>query len=152
MDREKFNEIIDFAINGEKEAIKFYQDLQKLVKFESRKDLLRSYEEMEEGHVKVLEKLRDKVFETGEVKIPRVSSLEISDYLVDVKPSADMNFQDIIITAMKKEERANKLYTDLAAQSDDDEAKQVFLRLAAEEEKHKLYFEKIYDDEVLTDN
>jgi rubrerythrin len=152
MNREKFNEIIDFAIKGEQDAVKFYQDLQALVRFESRKELLHSYEVMEQGHVTILEKLRDKVFETGEVKIPEVSSLSISDYLLDVEPSADMNYQDIIITAMKKEEKAGKLYSDLASQSDDDQAKQVFLRLAAEEEKHKLYFEKIYDDEILTDN
>ena len=143
MNREKFNEIIDFAIKGEQDAVKFYQELQTLVRFESRKELLHSYEVMEQGHVTILEKLRDKVFETGEVKIPEVSSLSISDYLLDVEPSADMNYQDIIITAMKKEEKAGKLYSDLANQSDDDQAKQVFLRLAAEEEKHKLYFEKI---------
>ena len=152
MDREKFNDIIDFAIKGEKEAIKFYQALQNLVKFEARKELLHSYEQMEQGHVNMLEKLRDKVFETGEIKMPKVSSLSISDYLLEVEPSADMNYQDIIIAAMKKEEKAKKLYTDLANQSDDDQAKQIFLRLAAEEEKHKLYFEKIYDDEILTDN
>ncbi len=152
MDKEKFNEIIDFAIEGEKNAVKFYHDLQNVVTFSARKELLREYEEVEKGHVKILENLRHNIFEAGEIEIPKVASLKISDYLLEVEPSADMSYQDIIITAMKKEENAQKLYTDLANQSDDAQAKQVFLRLAAEEAKHKVYFEKIYDDEILTDN
>jgi rubrerythrin len=152
MDKSKFDEIIDFAIQGEKSAVKFYHDLQTLVTFKAKKELLREYEEIEKGHVEVLEKLRQNVFETGEIKVPEVTSLKISDYLLEVEPSADMSYQDIIITAMKKEEQAQKLYTDLASQSEDERAKQVFLRLAAEEAKHKVYFEKVYDDEILTDN
>lgn len=150
MDREKFNEIIDFAIKGEKEAVKFYQDLQNLVDFQAKRELLHEFEEMEKQHVEALEKLRRN--EIAATEIPKVVDLKISDYLVEVEPSAGMSYQDIIISAIKKEEKAQKLYAELAGQSDDEKVRQLFLRLAAEEAKHKLYFEKIYDEEILTDN
>ena len=54
--------------------------------------------------------------------------------------------------AMKAEKAAFKLYTDLAAATDDDGLKQIFLDLAQEEAKHKLRFELEYDDSILTEN
>ncbi len=63
-----------------------------------------------------------------------------------------MSYQDIIITAMKREEASVRLYNDLANLSADTSVKQLFLNLTAEEAKHKLKFEKIYNDEILKDN
>ena len=152
MSKEKFNEIIDFAVAREKEAVQFYQELQQMVNFQSHRDVLKLYEEMEKGHIVILEKMRHEI----EVKIggafPRVENLLISDYLVESKPSAEMTYQDILIIAMKREEKANKLYTKLADQSTDSDVKKVFLRIASEEAMHKNLFEKIYDKEILKDN
>lgn len=150
MDLKKFNEIIDFAVAREKEAIKFYQDLQNEVKFDAQKDLLKSFEDMEQGHVDILENIRNTKFEN--IKVPAVDDLKISNYVVDLEPSPDMSYQDIIVMAMKREEAANKLYTALAEQVGNDEIKKLFQKLASEEAKHKLHFEKIYDKEILTDN
>ena len=152
MQNKEFNEVIDFAIGREKEAVAFYQDLQNLVSFEARKDLLHELEEMEKGHIAVLEKIRTNAVQMDISDIPKVDNLKISDYLVEVKPTADMSYQDIIIAAMKREEKSNQLYIDLANLSAEGETKQLFLRIAAEEAKHKLHFEKIYDEEILTDN
>jgi rubrerythrin len=150
MNQEKFNEIIDFAIEREQEAVEFYQELQNLVSFESRKELMHELELMEKGHIKILENI-SKNF-TKETSIPQVEDLKIADYMVEVKPTAEMSYQDILIIAMKKEEMAQKLYKKLADQSDNDEIKNLFLRLASEEAKHKLRFEKIYDDDILKEN
>jgi rubrerythrin len=150
MERENFNEIIDFAIEREQEAVKFYHDLQGMVLFKARQEMLRELEDMEKGHVKTLEGIRK-----GSTKItesPKVQNMKISDYLVEAKPAADMSYQDIIITAMKREEASVQLYTDLANLSADAAVKQLFLNLTAEEAKHKLKFEKIYNDEILKDN
>ncbi len=150
MEQKKFNEVIDFAIAREKEAVKFYHDLQGIVHFKARQEMLRELEDMEKGHVKTLEGIRK-----GSTKItesPKVQDMKISDYLVEAQPAADMSYQDIIITAMKREQAAVQLYTDLANRSADATVKQLFLNLTAEEAKHKLKFEKIYNDEILKDN
>jgi len=150
MERKNFNEIIDFAIEREQEAVKFYHDLQGMVHFKARQEMLRELEDMEKGHEKTLEGIRK-----GTIRItenPTVQNMKISDYLVEAKPAADMSYQDIIITAMKREEASVQLYTDLANLSADATVKQLFINLTAEEAKHKLKFEKIYNDEILKDN
>jgi len=50
---------------------------------------------------------------------------------------------------MKNEEHSFKLYNDLKDSCKDEELKKVFAVLAQEEAKHKLKFEKIYDEEIL---
>ena len=150
MTKKKFNEVIDFAINGEKDAVKFYQELQAKVKFQAQIEMLKEFENMENGHVAILENIRNKGFEKIEIK--EVTDLHISDYIIDIVPTEDMNYQDILIIAMKKEEKANKLYIEMANNFPGTELEQLFRRLAAEEAEHKLKFEKLYDDEVLREN
>jgi rubrerythrin len=150
MTKEKFNEVIDFAIADEKDAIKFYRELQEKVKFQAQIEMLKEFEDMEKGHVVILENIRNKGFK--EIEIKEVTDLHISDYIVDTEPSENMNYQDILIIAMKKEEKANKLYSEMANHFPGTELEQLFRRLAAEEAGHKLHFETLYDDYILKDN
>lgn len=78
--------------------------------------------------------------------------LKLSDYLVDVEPEKGMDYQKALVLAMKKEKKAFKMYTDLAASADDEGLEQTFLALAQEEAKHKLRFEIEYDNFVMTEN
>ena len=50
---------------------------------------------------------------------------------------------------MKNEEHSVKLYNDLRESCMDEDLKRLFDFLAHEEAKHKLKFEKIYDEEIL---
>jgi len=152
LDKDKFNEIIDFAVAREKEAVKFYQDLQKMVTFKSRQKVLKGYEEIEKTHIVILEDIRKNIKKNIESPLPEIQDLVISNYLVETKPTDDMTYQDILITAMKREEKATQLYTKLASEAADGQVKKLFQKLANEESKHKLYFEKVYDEEVLTEN
>ena len=74
------------------------------------------------------------------------------DFLVDIKATGDMSYQDALILAMKKEKSAFKLYSDLAGIAPNSDLKNVFLALAQEEAKHKLRFEIEYDDNILKEN
>jgi len=149
MDTKEFNEIIEFAIDKEKEAVAFYTDLQAMVQFKARKELLGELADMERGHVAALEDIR-----AGKIKMReavKVQNLKISDYLIGVTPSSRMSYQDILIVAMKREEASTHLYTNLASLCAG-EARDVFLRMASEEAGHRLHFEKMYNDEILKDN
>ncbi len=147
---ESLNDILDFAVKREKEAVLFYKELQDIAKFSAQRKMLLELEAMERGHIEILENIRYTTLEL--IKIPEIENLKISDYLVKSKPNEDMSYQNILIAAMKKEESANNLYNDLANKVDNPEYKKLFLKLASEEAKHKLYFEKIYNDEILTEN
>ncbi len=149
-DNKKFNEIIDFALEREKEAVEFYRKLQNIVKFAERKMLLHELERTEEGHIKMLERIRTD--DISQKDIAEVQNLSISEYLVVAAFSEDMSYQDILITAMKREEASTRLYNDLAESSSDADAKQLFLKLSSEEAKHKLKFEQMYDQDILTED
>lgn len=150
MDKDKFNEIIDFAIDGEKDAVRFYQDLQNRVKFAAQKEMLKELENMEKGHIIILENIRSKGFQ--KITVKKVTDLHISDYIMDIKPHDNMTYQDILIVAMKKEDQAEKLYTDLAGNFTGTEMETLFLKLASEEAEHKLRFESLYDEYILKEN
>ena len=147
MGAKKLDDIFNFAIEREREAVAFYQNLQSMVRFSEKKQLLHTFEVMEKAHIAILEKLRRDDIE--EVDVPEVKNLHISDYLVAITPTEDMSYQDILILAMKKEEAAYRLYADLSSKSPEPNVKKVFQKLASEEAKHKLSFEEMYDSEVL---
>lgn len=64
-----------------------------------------------------------------------------------------MKITDIARAAMSIEDKGSHFYSALAARTDDERAKQVFLKLAEEEKEHRRVFEKmlsLYEgDEVL---
>ena len=57
-----------------------------------------------------------------------------------------MGYRDILMIAMKREEKALKLYNELLQQSETEDRKKLFKMLCQEEAKHKLAFETMYDD------
>jgi len=56
-----------------------------------------------------------------------------------------MTYTDLLVVGMKKEETSRRLYADLAAVAEKQEFRDIFLKLAQEEAKHKLRFEFEYD-------
>ncbi|MCP4672741.1 MAG: rubrerythrin, partial [Desulfobacula sp.] len=70
----------------------------------------------------------------------------ISDYMVEIDYKEGMPMPQILKLAMKREERAVKLYTIMADKTDNADVKKVFNILIQEESKHKLILESLYDD------
>ena len=141
------NELLDFAIDREQEAHDFYMDLAGKAEQPDVKNLLRQLAGEELGHKRKLEEIK-----SGSRSLPAaqdLTDLKISDYLVDVEPSGKLNYEDALILAMKREEAAFSLYTDLAKLAGDEELKRIFLALAQEEAKHKLHLEMEYKETFL---
>ncbi len=144
------DEILDFAISNEEGAIQFYTDLAGTMDRPWMKEIFLNFAKEEAGHRKKLMDIKaGKRFAPSNKKI---TDLKIGDYLVDVESSEKMDYQQALVLAMKKEKKAFKLYTDLAANAGDEEIEQIFLSLAQEEAKHKLRFEIEYDEYIMTEN
>ena len=143
-------EILDFAIGEEQSAVDFYLQLAAQSKSQEAKKIFHEFAEEEMRHKANLMKIK----ENGTLRMSdeKVRDLKITEYLVDVKPSPKMDYQEALILAMKKEKAAFRMYTVLAGQADDPEVKQLLLSLALEESRHKLRFEIEYDDVVLKEN
>ncbi|MEI6681696.1 MAG: ferritin family protein [Bacteroidota bacterium] len=144
------NEILDFAIGEEQAAVDFYLQLAAQSKSPQTKKIFLEYAEEEMRHKANLLQVR----EHGTFQIPdeKVRDLKIAEYLVDVRPSSNMSYQDALILAMKKEKAAFRMYSALASQAEDPAVKALFVNLALEESKHKLSFEIEYDDYILKEN
>jgi len=143
-------EVLDFAIGNEEKAAKFYTDMAAKMDREWMKKVFEGFAREERGHKKKLEGIK-----SGKLAQPaqkKILDLKIGDYLVPGEASADMDYQDALILAMKAEKAAYKLYNDLADSVDDDNLTNTFLSLAQEEAKHKLRFEVEYDEYVLKEN
>lgn len=145
-----FNDILNFAINAEQEAVEFYTNLAASASNEDMKAVFEQFAQEEMGHKARLTDIRD----GGMLQLRNelVADLKISDYVVDVKPQANMSYSDALVLAMKREKAAFKLYMHLSGKSTNATMKDVFLSLAMEESKHKLRFELEYDEFVLREN
>jgi rubrerythrin len=142
------DDVLDFAIEQEIAAQKFYRDLAKRSASAEMKEVFKGFEKEEKGHQAKLEAMKSKGSFAAASAPADIQDLGLADYLVEVEPTADLDYQDALIVAMKKEKAAYRLYLDLAELSKSKEMKDTFLFLAQEEAKHKLRFEIEYDDLV----
>jgi rubrerythrin len=149
MESKPFSSIIDFAIQNEEDACQFYTDLAAKVKQQAMKAVFEGFAREELGHKAKLQAIKAGKITPNVGK--EVIDLKIGDYLVDVQPSPDMDYQQALIVAMKQEKAAYRLYSSLAAKIAYQELRDIFLMLAQEEAKHKLRFEVEYD-ELMTEN
>jgi len=144
MSFETFEVIIRFAIEKEKEAVAFYSELSKEEQFSGIRETFASFAKEEQKHVEMLENFSR---ENNELyKIEKIPDLKRSDYLVEIKYEQGMSYPDILRLAVKREEKAVKLYSDFGNEAAKEEHKKLFQVLAQEESKHKLKLETIYDD------
>lgn len=140
------DEILTFAIDKEKEAVGFYLSLAKEASRASLKEIFERFAKEEEKHVALLSDISGNKAKIDSYEFKTITDLKISDYMVEVEYEEGMPMPEILKLAMKREENAVKLYSMLADQTDNEEAKKVFMILVQEESKHKLGLESMYDD------
>ena len=143
------DELLGFAIEKEEEANRFYMDLAGKMDRPAMRQVFQDFAGEELKHKEKLLGVKEgKLLVSAESK---VIDLKIGDYLVVVPPSPDMDYQEALILAMKKEKASFKLYTDLASTTSDNNLQSLLLGLAQEEAKHKLRLEMEYDENFLTE-
>jgi len=149
---ENIQEVLDFAIKREIEALEFYAQLADLVDNPEMKKTFLQFSAEEAGHRVKLEAVK-----AGKLHLNpknRIQTLAIVENLVirEKTDPGNMSYQDALILAMDRERSSFKMYSDLAEIVEEQEVKDIFLALAQEEAKHKLRFEIEYDDIILQDN
>lgn len=137
-------EILEFAIAREIEANRFYLALAKRVESPEMRRVLEDFAKEELEHK---EKLELEVMKLGKV-VPAVERVTIPEheYIVsNVDSMLDMDYKDILMLAIEKEEASFRTYVNLVAQAKDEESREALLAIAEEEVKHKIRFEIEYD-------
>jgi|LGVD01.1.fsa_nt_gb rubrerythrin len=151
---DKFNsidEILDYAIQSEQDAVDFYTNLSEKTNNIAVKKIFLQNANEEKGHKLKLEKVKAEGIFSDEFK-EGVLDLKISDYTVPKPPSKIEDYADALRLAMHREKGAYRLYTKLSETTNNASLKNLFSRLAEEEANHKLKFEIEYDEFVLKEN
>lgn len=150
MELGEFKETVRFALEKEKEAVDFYSRCSEMTTRSGMKKAFLEMADEERNHVRMLENFRPE--HVAKVHLKEIPNLKISDYLVDMDFDPGMSYQNLLILAMKREEKSHALYMEFAKEEGDPSIVKLFRLLAQEELKHKNRLEKEYDDVVLQYN
>jgi rubrerythrin len=141
MKTDEFKKIITFAVANEIEAYEFYKGVADKSKDAGLKKTFAELADEEAKHRKFLEGLTSgkepmHFDETKDYKV--AESIEKPKLSLSMKPS------DAIALALKNEQEAMDMYTEMANCSTDDEQKKMFQSLATMERGHKVKLEDTF--------
>ena len=141
---ENVDGILQLAIEKEVEAYNFYLALANAVEDQR---IRVAFEELAKEELEHKAKLELEVMKTGKtIPVEENPARPGRSYIVSNDPSPlDMDYKDMLMLAMEKEEAAFRIYVKLAANVHDKKSQEVLLALAEEEVKHKLRFQTEYD-------
>jgi len=144
--------IIDFAIERERVAQSTYYSYARQTERRSFSQLLLSMAEMEKEHERKLVALKQGANLAGLFTPPKAEDLGLTEMLVEVPFSPDMDYGDFLILVIRKEGEAEDLYRKLEGLTDSGEVKNMFRLFADEERKHKNWAQERYDQDILKEN
>ncbi len=146
MEAKSLRSLIEMAIKNEEAANFFYEDLAKRVKDKSAQETLEFLAGQERGHRDFLA-----AYLKGEKSLNALGLGEPIDYHIAQyadKPDIqkDMNSSEIYLVAAHREWNSHNFYKGLASVQPDGEAKEMLLKMANEELKHKEKVEYLYSN------
>lgn len=142
-------DILKFAIEKEKEAAEFYEEVSEEETMAGAKQMLKEFAQEEQKHQALLEKLVSEGVVEGldDYKFKWIVDIKRSDYVAEMEFKKGMVYNELLMLAMKREEKALALYNKLLKEAaDTEDSKKLFKILCQEEAKHKLKLETMYDD------
>jgi len=148
MEFKNLEAIIDFAIEKEQEAAEFYETVSKEEGLSGSRQMLEEFAAQERKHEAMLKSFREGGLEKSmaSYEFKWIKDIKRSNYIVDMTYEKGMAYNELLLLAMKREEKALALYNELLEKADTEDAKKIFKILCQEEAKHKLSLETIYDD------
>lgn len=140
---ESDQEILEFAIFRENEAYNFYMTMADRVE-DSR--ISKVFEDLAAEELEHKAKLEFEIIKMGksvstELEPPRPAD----EYIIsDGTALLDMDYKDVLMLAIGKEDAAFRTYINLINTVRDEHSKEVLLAIAEEEIRHKIRFETEY--------
>lgn len=142
---DSYEEILEYAISREVEAYYFCLALAGRVDTPKMRQVFEDLAAEELEHKAKLELEMIKMGKTlPEQQMP--PGRPESDYIMSDSDSLlDMDYTDMLLLGMEKEEAAFRMYVNLIPNAQDEESREMLLAIAEEEVRHKLRFETEYD-------
>ena len=137
-DVEKIANILETAVKKEIEAYRFYSTVAELISDKNGQDM---FQQFANDEIKHRERLELEIMKLGKtLKVQEDITID-----VEVESGFSLNYKEALIMGIQKEDAAFKTYIESATLTSDPELREVFIRLAEEEVKHKVKFEIEYN-------
>ena len=144
MEFKEFQDIIDFAIEKENEAVAFYEEAAEAQSMAGSRKMFKEFAIEERKHASMLRNIGNE--DVSDYDFKWIPDIKRSNFLVDIPYEKNMAYKDMLHLAIKREEKALALYNDLLKKAEKPEFKKVFKMLCQEEAGHKLKLETLFDD------
>jgi rubrerythrin len=145
---------VRLAAERERDLLEFYKHLAPMMRRKAIKDVFTSFKKDIGSHVDELEALAGKdatcdllAHELEKEKAP--PELGISRYLKDIELSEASDYQEVLIVAMKHQERMVDFLSSIAAMTPVEEVAGIFRAIRNDEATRLRRLEEIYEDEIL---
>ena len=135
-DLSSVDEIFEFAIAREIESNQLYIYMAEHMENPEMRKVCEDFAKEELEHKAKLE-----LMQIGET----VTDFNVSNYVTDGENPMGMDYEDLLVFALHKEEKSINLYRDLAKIVKEEEPHKLLLALAQEEAEHKQRIKTEYD-------
>ena len=149
MKNKTLESLIEMAIKNE-EAYASYMELYGIVADKIAKDTLKFLAEEEKQHKAYLLKYRDGSFRENALPLTVPVDYKIAEQMGKPEIKADVSTKEVYLIVANKELNAYKFYQDLANMHPDGDIKDMLLRMAQQELRHKEKVEYLYANTVFT--
>jgi rubrerythrin len=150
MKKEDFDAIIEKAIANEEEANRFYVKLAESVIDKAARDTLLYLAKEETGHRDYLLRYRQESFITNATRIDELPDCKVTEFIGSPGIRYDMESKDAFLLASARELNSYNLYVGMASIHPEGEIRDMLLRMANEELKHKEKVEYLYSNTAFT--
>ncbi|MGD2094487.1 MAG: ferritin family protein [Phycisphaerales bacterium] len=136
-------EIFEFVISKEVEAYYFYLALARYVR---DRNISMMFEDLAKEELEHKAKMELELMKTGKtVSTAQPEPRPDMDYILADKLPLDLDYKDVLLLGMEKEEAAFRTYVNLTSSIYNAESREVLMAIAQEEVRHKLRFEEEYN-------
>jgi len=146
MGEKTLDAILKIAISKEKDAFDFYMDLRKKIKAKDVRDTLEFLAGEEKKHLEFLEEYRDGSYGPGALRLTEVVDYKVAEHLDKPDIEKDMESKDVYLVAAHREMLSYDFYQSLADLHPNGHVKEMLLKMANEELKHKEKVEYLYSN------
>ncbi|MFO7497615.1 MAG: ferritin family protein [Desulfobacterales bacterium] len=144
MQDERLAGLIATAIRREEEAYDFYMGIHAKVRDGATRDTIAFVANEEKKHKAFLVHYRDGDFAADAMRMSDVVFYKIAEYQEEPEIKENIDSEEVFLLAAHRELRSHGFYTELANLHPSGNTKDMLLRMANEELKHKEKMEYLY--------
>jgi len=137
MGSDTLQSVIDLAIQREEEAYNFYMNLSNIVEDKAAKETLKYLADEEAGHKAFLVKCKDQMSCDIVLRPDMPVDYRVAEHLKQPDVKKNMNSEEVFLIAANREINAHNFYKGLADLYPKGPVKELLLRMANEEMRHK---------------